>query len=253
MLTIDRVTKAYGNISVIADLQLAIEPQKVTVMVGTTGSGKSTQLRILAGLERPTSGEIRWDSDHRSMGRPNLCIVFQEARLMPWLNVRQNVEFGFGPVGPRRSTELTDEILEQGGLQSFSYYYPRQLSGGMAQRVAIARALVRKPSLLLLDEPFSALDALTRSRLQDHLMELSARHSLTMFFCHARYRRSDCLIRHYCCDQGATRTDPSSISDRSSSASLSSGSCFFGLEGTGVSGTDRRQLALGSSGMTNDK
>jgi sulfonate transport system ATP-binding protein len=182
MITIDQITKAFGNTSVIADLELTIEPQKVTVMVGTTGSGKSTLLRILAGLERPTSGEIRWDSDHRSMGRPNLGIVFQEPRLMPWLNVRQNVEFGFGPVGHRQSAELADEILEQVGLDSFSYYYPRQLSGGMAQRVAIARALVRKPSLLLLDEPFSALDALTRSRLQDHLMELFARHSLTMFF-----------------------------------------------------------------------
>ena len=182
MVAIDRITKAYGNRSVIADLQLTIEPEQVTVMVGTTGSGKSTLLRLLAGLERPTSGEIRWDSDHRNRARPNLGIVFQEPRLMPWLNVRQNVEFGFGPGGNRRSAELADEILGQVGLESFSYYYPRQLSGGMAQRVAIARALVRKPSLLLLDEPFSALDALTRSRLQDHLMELFARHTLTMFF-----------------------------------------------------------------------
>jgi sulfonate transport system ATP-binding protein len=182
MVTIDRITKAYGNTSVIADLRLIIEPQQVTVMVGTTGSGKSTLLRILAGLEHPSSGEIRWDSDSRNGERPNLGIVFQEPRLMPWLNVRQNVEFGFGPAGHRKSAELADEILEQVGLGSFSNYYPRQLSGGMAQRVAIARALVRKPSLLLLDEPFSALDALTRSRLQDHLMELFARHSLTMLF-----------------------------------------------------------------------
>jgi len=182
MVTIDRVTKAYGNSSVIADLQLSIEPGQVTVVVGTTGSGKSTLLRLLAGLERPTSGEIRWDSDHRNDARPNLGVVFQEPRLMPWLNVRQNVEFGFGPGGNRRSAELADDILAQVGLGSFSYYYPRQLSGGMAQRVAIARALVRKPSLLLLDEPFSALDALTRNRLQDHLLELFARHPLTMFF-----------------------------------------------------------------------
>jgi len=106
MVTIDQITKAYGNTSVIADLRLTIEPQKVTVMVGTTGSGKSTLLRILAGLERPTSGEIRWDSDLRSIGRPNLGIVFQEPRLMPWLNVRQNVEFRVRPVGHRQSSEL---------------------------------------------------------------------------------------------------------------------------------------------------
>jgi sulfonate transport system ATP-binding protein len=182
MVTIDRITKAYGKSSVVADLQLSIEPGQVTVMVGTTGSGKSTLLRLLAGLERPTSGEIRWDGDGVTSARPDLGIVFQEPRLLPWLNVRQNVEFGFGPAGHRRSAELAGEILERVGLQAFSLYYPRQLSGGMAQRVAIARALVRRPSLLLLDEPFSALDALTRSRLQDHLMELFTRHALTMFF-----------------------------------------------------------------------
>lgn len=180
MVTIDRISKGYGDTAVVAGLELSIEPQQVTVMVGTTGSGKSTLLRILAGLEHPNSGEIRWDGV--SSARPDLGIVFQEPRLLPWLNVRQNVEFGFGPAGHRRSAELADEILEQVGLQAFSLYYPRQLSGGMAQRVAIARALVRRPSLLLLDEPFSALDALTRSRLQDHLMELFTRHALTMFF-----------------------------------------------------------------------
>ncbi len=182
MVTIDRISKGYGDTAVVTGLELSIEPQQVTVMVGTTGSGKSTLLRILAGLERPTSGEIRWDSDGVRSARPDLGIVFQEPRLLPWLNVRQNVEFGFGPAGHRRSAELAGEILEQVGLQAFSLYYPRQLSGGMAQRVALARALVRRPSLLLLDEPFSALDALTRSRLQDHLLELFTRHALTMFF-----------------------------------------------------------------------
>jgi sulfonate transport system ATP-binding protein len=183
MVRIDRITKAYGaEQSVIAGLQFSIEPQQVTVVVGTTGSGKSTLLRILAGLEAPTAGRITWNSDHVNNTRPNLGIVFQEPRLFPWLTVRQNVEFGFGPAGHERSAELVDEILEQVGLKSFSFYYPRQLSGGMAQRVAIARALIRKPSLLLLDEPFSALDALTRGRLQDHLMDLFAKHALTMVF-----------------------------------------------------------------------
>src|SRR5580704_227203 len=118
MVTIDKISKGYGgDASVIADLQLSIEPRQVTVMVGTTGSGKSTLLRILAGLERPTSGEVRWDSDRASNAeRPNLGVVFQEPRLMPWLTVRQNVEFGFGPAGHSRSGELAKEILEQVGL-----------------------------------------------------------------------------------------------------------------------------------------
>src|SRR5260370_36423437 len=91
MVTIDKISKRYGGgPSVIADLQLSIKPQRVTVMVGTTGSGKSTLLRVLAGLERPTSGGIRWDTDRGGNGRPNLGIVFQEPRLLPWLNVRQN-------------------------------------------------------------------------------------------------------------------------------------------------------------------
>ena len=106
MVTIDRISKGYGDTAVVAGLELSIEPQQVTVMVGTTGSGKSTLLRILAGLEHPTSGEIRWDGDGVSSARPDLGIVFQEPRLMPWLNVRQNVEFRVRPVGHRQSSEL---------------------------------------------------------------------------------------------------------------------------------------------------
>ena len=179
MIRIDRITKDYGGSHpAIVDLQFCIQPSSVTVMVGTTGSGKSTLLRVLAGLEVPTSGGIRWDSGSNLP----FGIVFQEPRLMPWLNVRENVKFGFGPKPRPESGRLADEILEQVGLRPFSRYYPRQLSGGMAQRVAIARALVKRPSLLLLDEPFNALDASTRSHLQEHLMQLWSDRPLTMFF-----------------------------------------------------------------------
>lgn len=147
-------------------------------MVDTTGSGKSTLIRVLAGLEAPISGRIRWDKRSNTP----FGIVFQEPRLMPWLTVQQNVKFGFGPKTREESSRLADEILDQVGLRPFSRYYPRQLSGGMAQRVAIARALVKNPSLLLLDEPFSALDAATRSRLQEHMIQLWANRSLTLFF-----------------------------------------------------------------------
>ncbi len=179
MIRVNGITKDYGGLQpAVADLEFRIESGSVTVMVGTTGSGKSTLLRVLAGLEAPTSGQICWDNGSNIP----FGIVFQEPRLMPWLNVYQNVKFGFGPSRKKGSGRLADEILEQVGLRAFSRYYPRQLSGGMAQRVAIARALVRKPSLLLLDEPFSALDASTRSRLQEHLMQLWANRSLTLFF-----------------------------------------------------------------------
>jgi sulfonate transport system ATP-binding protein len=179
MIRIDRITKHYGGPQpAIVDLEFDIEPGSLTVMVGTTGSGKSTLLRVLAGLEAPTSGCIGWKNGSDAP----FGIVFQEPRLMPWLNVRQNVKFGFGPKRKKESGPLVDEILEQVGLRTFSRYYPRQLSGGMAQRVAIARALVKKPSLLLLDEPFSALDASTRSRLQEHLIQLWTDRSLTLFF-----------------------------------------------------------------------
>jgi ABC-type thiamine transport system ATPase subunit len=145
MIRIDRITKDYGGVQpAIAELEFNIEPGSVTVMVGTTGSGKSTLIRVLAGLEAPTSGRIRWDEGSNTP----FGIVFQEPRLMPWLNVCQNVTFGFGPRRKRESGRLADEILEHVGLRAFSRYYPRQLSGGMAQRVAIARALVKKPLLL---------------------------------------------------------------------------------------------------------
>jgi sulfonate transport system ATP-binding protein len=166
----------------VSNLSFQIEPRSVTVMVGTTGSGKSTLLRVLAGLDIPTSGRIVWTEAVPEGRKPQLGIVFQEPRLLPWLNVRKNVEFGFGPAGPKGTADLVNEILEQVGLLPFCSYFPRQLSGGMAQRVAIARALVRKPALLLLDEPFSALDASTRRRLQEHLLELAEKHSLTLFF-----------------------------------------------------------------------
>jgi sulfonate transport system ATP-binding protein len=179
MIGIDRITKDYGGAQpAIAELEFNIEPGRITVMVDTTGSGKSTLIRVLAGLEAPISGRIRWDKGSNTP----FGIVFQEPRLMPWLTVQQNVKFGFGPKTREESSRLADEILDQVGLRPFSRYYPRQLSGGMAQRVVIARALVKNPSLLLLDEPFSALDAATRSRLQEHMIQLWANRSLTLFF-----------------------------------------------------------------------
>jgi sulfonate transport system ATP-binding protein len=179
MIRVDNVTKRFGGLQpAIADLQFDIEPGSITVLVGATGSGKSTLLRILAGLEVPTSGRILWED----RGDQSCGIVFQEPRLMPWLNVHQNVKFGFGPHRTKASDRIAEDILEQVGLRAFSRYYPRQLSGGMAQRVAIARALVKNPSLLLLDEPSSALDASTRARLQEHLLQLWASRLLTLFF-----------------------------------------------------------------------
>ncbi|MGL5876802.1 MAG: ABC transporter ATP-binding protein [Xenococcaceae cyanobacterium] len=173
MLRIENVGKQFENGFVALDLiDLLVHSGEIVSLVGTSGCGKSTLLRIIAGLDFPTSGYIAIDEEliqapHREVG-----IVFQEPRLMPWLTVCENVQFGLETMAKPEKEQLTKLILERVGLTEFAHALPRQLSGGMAQRVAIARALVTKPSILLLDEPFSALDAFLRMKLQQHLLKI---------------------------------------------------------------------------------
>lgn len=173
MLKLEGVAKQFSNRFIaLEDINLAVEKGEIVSLVGTSGCGKSTLLRIIAGLEAPTLGQVFVDNELISSPHPEVGMIFQEPRLMPWLSVRENVQFGLEGISKQEKERLTDVILERVGLLGFSQALPRQLSGDMAQRVAIARALVTKPSILLLDEPFSALDAFIRMQLQNHLLEI---------------------------------------------------------------------------------
>jgi sulfonate transport system ATP-binding protein len=157
------LTKAFGDQVVLDGVDLTIEPGEFVAVLGRSGSGKTTLLRLLAGLEQPTAGQLR------SGERP--AVVFQDPRLLPWRSAEQNVALGLDGTRHRARAALAEV-----GLAGREDAWPRQLSGGQRQRVALARALVREPDLLLLDEPFSALDALTRISAQRLVHELWEHH-----------------------------------------------------------------------------
>jgi len=173
MLRIEKVAKQFHNGFVALDgVNLAVSQGEIVSLVGTSGCGKSTLLRIIAGLERATIGHVYVDDELVTQPHPEIDLIFQEPRLMPWLTVRKNIQFGLQGLSDSQKNQRTQLILERVGLTEFAKALPRQLSGGMAQRVAIARALVTQPSILLLDEPFSALDAFIRMKLQSHLLDI---------------------------------------------------------------------------------
>lgn len=175
MLNVDAVDKVYPNgAHALEAVSLAVEAGEIVAVVGGSGCGKSTLLRLIAGLDRATDGRIRFDGESIEAPHPAVGLVFQEPRLLPWLTVAQNVGFGLAgrPRGERQ--RLVVEVLERVGLGDYAQCWPRELSGGQAQRVAIARALAPRPKVLLLDEPFSALDAFTRASLQEHVLDLWA-------------------------------------------------------------------------------
>lgn len=159
-----------GELQALDDVTFRVWPQEFVCLLGPSGSGKSTLLRALAGLVTPTQGEIRF----ASAAPPRIGYVFQHANLMPWRTVIENIMLplelqGVPPAEARRQAQTW---VERVGLSGFESAWPRDLSGGMAQRVAIARALIHDPDLLLLDEPFGALDALTRERMGAELLNL---------------------------------------------------------------------------------
>ena len=163
-------------------ITLSVGQHEIVSLVGTSGSGKSTLLRIVSGLEAPSSGRVSLDGRAVEGPTPEVGMVFQEPRLMPWLSVRENVRLALLDLSKQEQEARIAEALDDVGLSRFAEAYPRQLSGGMAQRTAIARALVRRPSFLLLDEPFSALDSFTRQKLQQHLLALWERSRFTLVF-----------------------------------------------------------------------
>lgn len=173
MLSIENVYKQFNNGFVaLENINLQVYPGEIVSLIGTSGCGKSTLLRIISGLDKPTVGQVYLNRQPITAPHPDIDIIFQEPRLMPWLTVQDNVRFGLGRHKNDRANDDTAAILAKVGLTEFADALPRQLSGGMAQRVAIARALITQPSILLLDEPFSALDAFTRTKLQEHLLHI---------------------------------------------------------------------------------
>ena len=160
MLVLEGVSKIYPNgVRALEGVSLTVDLGEIVAIVGGSGCGKSTMLRAIAGLDAPTRGRIALDGATISAPHEKIGIVFQEPRLLPWLTVAQNVAFGIGHLPAAERAARVDTALDRVGLADKAHVWPRELSGGQAQRVAIARALVPRPEVLLLDEPFSALDA----------------------------------------------------------------------------------------------
>src|SRR6184192_2889795 len=175
MLVLDRVGKTYPNgVRALDGISLAVAPGEIFVTIGGSGCGKSTMLRTISGLDPPTQGRVVLDGTIITAPHEQIGIVFQEPRLLPWLHVADNVGFGLEGYPKLERRMRVTGALDRVGLTDKAQVWPRELSGGQAQRVALARALVMRPQVLLLDEPFSALDAFTRVDLQDHLLDLWA-------------------------------------------------------------------------------
>ncbi len=163
-------------------VDLIVGKGEFVCLIGASGCGKSTLLRIVAGFEAPTSGDVRvYDAPITGPGSDR-GMVFQDYALFPWMTVRANIAFGPKQKGLKDASDIAARYLDMVGLSTFADRYPYQLSGGMKQRVAIARVLANEASLLLMDEPFGALDALTREQLQDELLEIWSRTKVTILF-----------------------------------------------------------------------
>lgn len=170
MLSVQQVSRTFNHKQAgLIDVSFSVEEGEIIGILGTSGCGKSTLLRVLSGLDKDYTGNF-------SLEKEEVGMMFQEPRLMPWLTVEQNVAFGLK--GDQEA--LVHELLGTVGLTGFEKHYPKDLSGGMSQRTAIARALVTEPEVLLLDEPFSAVDAFTKMQLQELLLSIWKKKNTTM-------------------------------------------------------------------------
>jgi len=173
MISIQNVNKTYNNLTALHNVSLDIKQGEFIALVGMSGGGKSTLLRLIAGLEKPTTGNIEIDnSDEKSLMR----VMFQEDRLLPWMSVLDNLSFGSKNKDAQNHAK---ELLDLVELGEYADHFPNQLSGGQKQRVALARALMTNPKILLLDEPLGALDALTRRKMQDLILNICEKQNLT--------------------------------------------------------------------------
>lgn len=187
-ITADQVTKRFSgrgsqtDVLALDRVSLRVDEGEIVCVVGPSGCGKTTLLNILAGFESPSTGTATFQGHEISGPGPERGVVFQEAALFPWLSAQQNIEFGLKEkrMPPRERRAVAGEYLEMVGLQAAGDRLPAALSGGMRQRVALARALANGASVLLLDEPFAALDAQTKSQMQDELLRIWAQTGTTM-------------------------------------------------------------------------
>jgi ABC-type nitrate/sulfonate/bicarbonate transport system ATPase subunit len=173
-----------GEVEALARIDATIERAAFVCLIGASGCGKSTLLRVIAGFEEPTTGEVLVEDKPVTAPGSDRGMVFQDYALFPWMTVRQNI--GFGPrqrqLARKEVEDIADEFVKLVGLERAANRYPSQLSGGMKQRVAIARVLANNANILLMDEPFGALDALTREQLQRELLQIWARTRVTIVF-----------------------------------------------------------------------
>jgi NitT/TauT family transport system ATP-binding protein len=178
------VTKSYKDRMVLDTTNLRVAKGEFVTMIGPSGCGKSTVLKLISGLTMPSSGTVRVGSLSPKDARHTISYIFQDATLLPWRPVRQNVGLGLELDGVSRTRRLekTSSLLQLVGLEQVASAYPRELSGGMKMRVSIARALATKPQLLLMDEPFAALDEMSRDRLNEELLRLRDEQNWTAVF-----------------------------------------------------------------------
>lgn len=187
-LEVSGLTKTFettrGTVTALSDVSFSVHKREFMCVIGPSGCGKSTLARVLAGLEAPTSGDVRVYGQPVSGPGPDRGMVFQSYTLFPWQTVKQNVMFGPLMAGASRNSAESEarQWIELVGLTKFENAYPQQLSGGMKQRVAIARALANQPRVLFMDEPFGALDAQTRCQMQSHLLDIWKNVDITIVF-----------------------------------------------------------------------
>jgi NitT/TauT family transport system ATP-binding protein len=184
MIALNRVGKRFGSTPVLEDVDLAIGSGEFVSLIGPSGCGKSTLLKLISGLTPASSGSILVDGESPAQARKTISYIFQDATLLPWRNIARNVGLGLElEHSDHQATKLkVQSLLELVGLTHVAHSYPRQLSGGMKMRVSVARALATTPRLLLMDEPFGALDEMTRDRLNEELLRLRAEQSWTAVF-----------------------------------------------------------------------
>ena len=177
-------TTAKGEITALKNINFKVHRREFVCVIGASGCGKSTLIRILSGLESASTGQMLLDGEPVSGPGPDRGMVFQGYTLIPWLTVKKNVMFGLRSQGMSEANAEGEALqwIDLVGLEKFSESYPDQLSGGMKQRVAIARALANKPRILLMDEPYGALDAQTRSRMQSYLLQIWHNIDITVLF-----------------------------------------------------------------------